>query len=122
MPLVALPREAPARPPSFSFFFRRSRQTGPFVRAGEVARGREEDGLVVDDEVDLLREGVEGHGADWGARRAVVDGHVRFGAEVAAGARFDAVEDGGLVRGEDLGGAVGQALVVDVEGARLGGG
>ena len=70
----------------------------------------------MDHEIDFAREAVECHGADRVAR-AVGYRDVRFRAEKAAGARFDGVEDCGLVWAEDLGGAVGQALVVDVQEA-----
>ena len=57
----------------------------------------------MDDHINVSRECVESGSANDDVGVAFADGHMWLGAEEAAAVHSDRVENGGLVRAEDLG-------------------
>lgn len=57
----------------------------------------------MDDHFNVSREGVEGCSANDDAGVGLVDCHIWLGAEDTSAVHFYRVENGGLVRAEDLG-------------------
>lgn len=73
------------------------------MSASEDARGGEGNRVVMDNHFNIARKRVEGGGADNGAGVAFVDRHMWLGAKRTSAVCMYRVENGGLVRAEDLG-------------------
>ncbi|KAI9782300.1 MAG: hypothetical protein M1816_001913 [Peltula sp. TS41687] len=82
----------------------------PMSQSEQTAAGQS-DGLIVNDQIDLARHGVEGYRVDH--RLVGGDGHVRFGAGDGA-AVLDAVKQRGLVRVKYISVSVDRAFVAYV--------
>ena len=73
------------------------------MSASKDARGREGNGVVVDNHLNVSREGVEGGRTDNGTGVGFVDYYIWHGAKETSGIHFNRVKDGNFVGAENLG-------------------